>query len=146
MAKERPAKHLHPAYTAFALLVVVPLLIWWKMEEAPEEGHEAPVHEQSVAEAPQAQQLAPEVIHGMQTAEYRKRQSKNGLFIGMRRDDLNEYEVWRHPDSVGNVDLSDGEVTIVTYRAGFDGELIQLLFRNDSLIDIDCDPACAGPD
>ncbi|QEY62546.1 hypothetical protein FXN65_10840 [Metapseudomonas lalkuanensis] len=146
MSKDRPAKHLHPAYTAFALLVMVPLLIWWKAGETPKEGHEAPAPEQSAAGTPQAKQLAPEIIHGMQTAEYRKRQTKNGLFIGMRRADLNEYEVWRHPESVGKVDLSDGEVTILTYRAGFDGELIQLLFHDDSLIDIDCDPGCAAPD
>ncbi|BCG27550.1 hypothetical protein TUM18999_57410 [Pseudomonas tohonis] len=50
MAKERPANHLHPAYTLAVLLIGIPLFLWWKMNtpddpgstvQSPPESHEA---------------------------------------------------------------------------------------------------------
>lgn len=149
MTAERPANYLPPAVSYSALVFIV-LLFFWVLFGAPTTLDE--LRERTARRSPPIEvfvaapaEVRPPTLtdaqwRGIKAAEYRKRASFNGIFLGMSFDDLRQYAVWLSPESVGP--LHDDGTQSLFYRVGFQGELIQLVFSNGRLDSVACDPAC----
>ncbi|MDU9413835.1 hypothetical protein [Pseudomonas sp. zfem005] len=153
MAKERPANHINPVFTLAVLLIGIPLFLWWKMSTpdavsgpAPEAATDEAAQVAFVPGPPEERwpNLSDAEWREVQRAGYSKRVSFNGIFKGMTFDDLREYQVWKHPESVG--ELKDDGTQVLFYRAGFAGEQIQLVFKSGYLEKVGCDPECRVSD
>lgn len=149
MAAERPANYLPPAvsYGALALIVLVVVWLLFGGPTSPEDlARTSPASQQRVEVfvAAPAETRPPSLTDAqwrdIKAAEYRKRASFNGIFLGMSYDDIRQYAVWRSPESVSTLH-EDGTQSLF-YRVGFDGELVQLTFTNGRLGKVECDPAC----